>query len=303
MILVVWVHCCYNVPHDTQLDFMRNYIQTMYMPCFFILSGLFAKDVPIRDFIRKKWKSLLKPLFFTYFMSIAIIWIVLKIFPIHIKGELNVFSLFLSQAFPNGPIWFLAALFVALFVVLIISKIKNLYLQLFSLIIVFCVGYYGEYLFPCRLPFFADSGLTATLFIFVGKSTMQFSNRIPDKRLVNILLGVACFVVSFPFDCHYSMLTNTYDGQIVSFLLRSVSASYSVILLSKAISHSTILEFIGRNSLIVLCFHMFVIMAFGAIAKNISCNYWLVPLCCLVTILSMFLIVPFIRKTLFFVFK
>ena len=143
MILVVWVHCCYNVPHDTQLDFIRNYIQTMYMPCFFILSGLFAKDVPIRDFIRKKWKSLLKPLFFTYFMSIAIIWTALRNFPIHIKGELNVFSLFLSQAFPNGPIWFLAALFIALFLVLIVNKMKFVYIRMLLVIILFGGGIIG----------------------------------------------------------------------------------------------------------------------------------------------------------------
>ena len=137
----------------------------------------------------------------------------------------------------------------------------------------------------------------------IGKWAKSEIDLHPQGRITYIVLTVVFFILSLPFDCHYSMLTNTYDNNIISFLFRSISSSFALICLSKAIKKSIIIEFIGKNSLIILCFHMFVIMAFGTLTKNYSCEYWLVPVCCSITILSMFIIVPLTRKIFPYIYQ
>jgi len=303
MLMVIWVHCCYNMPCNVYFEIIRNHIQTMYMPCFFILSGFFAKDTNLLSFLRKKSDGLLKPLFFTYFLSLILIFLGTHFLPIHIKGKVDILSLIFSKAFPNGPIWFLSALFFALLLNLLISKIKQNIIRILCVISTFFLGFYWSRIFHVRLPLFWDSGLTATVFIVIGKYTKEMLQRIPSNNNMYALLSFSSFCFSLLFTAQYSMLTNTYDTNPLCFLWKSICGTFSVVFLSKLITNSRILEYIGRNSLIVLCTHMFIIMGVGAIFPKNSNDYLPVPLCFVITIVSMWMIVPSVKKTFPFIYK
>lgn len=74
------------------------------MPCFFILSGFFIKDMSVWDFIKKKSKSLLKPFLVTYLISFAIGSAVVTIKPGLVKNDLDFLAPLFSHSFVNGPI-------------------------------------------------------------------------------------------------------------------------------------------------------------------------------------------------------
>ena len=74
-----------------------------------------------------------------------------------------------------------------------------------------------------------------------------------------------------------------------------------ILLCSKEIKNS-FLSYIGRNSLIVLCFHMFIIMGLKVIFKNIDAIF-IIPVCFAITSLSMMLVIPVIKRFFSFVFR
>ena len=74
-----------------------------------------------------------------------------------------------------------------------------------------------------------------------------------------------------------------------------------ILLCSKEIMNC-FLSYIGRNSMIVLCFHMFIIMGLNVICKNIDAIF-IIPVCFAITSLSMMLVIPVIKRFFSFVFR
>lgn len=125
MLLVVWMHLLGNIGNPSFWNITKEYIMPMYMPCFFILSGFFIKDMSVWDFIKKKSKSLLKPFLVTYLISFAIGSAVVTIKPGLVKNDLDFLAPLFSHSFVNGPIWFLLALFTSSVVTLCVNKSKR----------------------------------------------------------------------------------------------------------------------------------------------------------------------------------
>lgn len=301
MLSVIWVHCCYNLSSDFLWDSIRSYIQLFYMPCFFILSGYFIKNGNVIEFIKKKAKTLLWPFIFMYLFSYFIIFFLIKLIHVDLKNELDILSVFFSNPFPNAPIWFLSALFFGIINVFLISKIHGRLLQWGVAILLFFIGYYWNTLFNFRLPFFWNAGLTSVLFLKMGPVVKHICNRLGKNRKLLFGTLVLCFLFSLGFREDYSMLTNTYPQNVLIFIWEVFFSCMFILLCSKEIKNS-FLSYIGRNSLIVLCFHMFIIMGLKVICKNIDAIF-IIPVCFVITLLSMMLIIPVIKRYFSFVFR
>lgn len=75
MLMIVWMHIWGNKPTEfTPPELINNFISSIYVPIFFILSGYLIKieTLCIKKEIRKKTKTLLKPFVVVYFVSFII---------------------------------------------------------------------------------------------------------------------------------------------------------------------------------------------------------------------------------------
>lgn len=303
MLMVVWMHCVNNLPKVPELDLISRFIGIMYMPCFFLISGYFLKDESYKTFLFKKIKTLVRPLFFVYILSYIFAFIISCFYPELLKNGVDFWNLFLSKIFTNGPIWFLAALFASLNVVYFIRRLPNKLVRWIIALSVCAIGFYWRHFFEWRLPLFFDTGLTAVVFVFMGSYIRKIMNKINNVWILWCLV-VVCYIYTLFLGVGCSMQNNTYSDNLLEFIFSAISGSAVVLSLSKCIKKSSLLQYIGRNSLIVLCFHMFVLMGINFVIKKFVHNdFFALLICFTVTTIVTISIIPVIKKTLYFVFK
>ncbi|MCM1078496.1 MAG: acyltransferase family protein [Bacteroidales bacterium] len=303
MLMVIWMHSTNNMPKVPEFDFINRFISIMYMPCFFLISGFFLKNEHYRIFCQKRIKTLIWPMLFVYVLSYVFALAVCSIKPELLKNNVSFWNIFFSRNFTNGPIWFLSALFFSLNVVYFIRKSSNEWLRWILAFCVCAVGFYWNRFVEWRLPLFFDTGLTAVGFVFVGSYIRRVMNGM-NRRAVLLCLAVVCYVYASLWGVGCSMQNNLYSGHLPTFFLSAIAGSIIVLAVSKCISNNQMLQYIGRNSLVILCFHMFVLMGTSFIIKKIV-NDGCVALviCFAVTAIMSVAIIPIIKRILFFVFK
>ena len=153
-----------------------------------------------------------------------------------------------------GATWFLLALFWALCVVRCCIDKK------YPFLIICIISYIGYFTSKAIwIPFSVQAGLFATFYVYIGYITRQ-------KNLLNISLNVVetLFLLSIVMweVVFYNGLFMSYCflGNSLMDVLASLCACFLVMRVCKMISKhqifSTILSWYGRNSLIVLIFHV-----------------------------------------------
>ena len=303
MLMVIWMHCTNNLPKVSELNFISSFISVMYMPCFFLISGFFIKNEPYKSFLSKKIKTLLWPLLFVYVLSFVFALTISHVRPDWLKNEVCFWNIFRSENFTNGPIWFLSALFLALNITHFILRLPNVWIKWIIALSVCATGFYWRSFSEWRLPLFFDTGLTAVGFVFAGSYIRKIMNGI-DNTWMLLGLTFVCYVSTLFIRVGCSMQSNAYSGNLLMFIIAATAGSTAVLALSKCINHNQVLQYIGRNSLIVLCFHMFVIMGTSFIIKKVvHSDFAALVICFAVTTVITTTIIPIIKKTLYFVFK
>lgn len=177
-----------------------------------------------------------------------------------------------------GPIWFLAALFdvTILFFVfykVILSK-NNIYLSLVFLGLISIVAFYLPKLenkFDFFLPFKLDCSLMALVFYSVGYLTKEYMSLLwNDKKVIIKLILVVtsiCVIVVFP----YFILGNTYlsggiyGSDLFVYLFTAICGSVLLMIVGMFFYKSTVLSFIGKNSLIIFILHSFCLVIYSKI--------------------------------------
>jgi fucose 4-O-acetylase-like acetyltransferase len=266
IIMVVLFH----IPYCSKLPF-SGIITMFYMPLFFLMSGLFFKPINRQGFI-KKIRSLLIPYFSFYVICFLI-------FSIHfmIIGKdphLIYFFAFIVGATESPtclPMWFLLSLFEMFLIVTLIVKIKQ---KIYILLIAFFLGVCGyllgkepnllvniipllNYNINANYYSIATTLLCLPFFIFGYVYKKYFLQK-------NYYLGVVMFV--FSLILHYYNNKPVVISQcfvqmnIIIFYLSSISMIYAFIQLCRFIQNIKLIEYVltyyGKNSIIVLCFHI-----------------------------------------------
>lgn len=181
----------------------------------------------------------------------------------------------------NSPLWFLTGLFVT--ELLFYWLAKRYYWQPGKLVILLTVagiiGYLYSVYVPFRLPWNADVALTAVVFYGAGnlfrkliesedelsagfsllKSYSKFNKVFSQVKnfipwlfiLVSLLYFV--YLLKFPTD-KINMNVMKYGG-FFSFYFLAFSGIFTFVYIFTKIGSSKVLEYYGRNSLIVLAFH------------------------------------------------
>ena len=248
---------------ETIPDFpYRRIILTYCIPIFFFLGGYFHHSTTkYREKLGKDFKRLIFPYLFT--SSVIIVYALL--FSIHFHMPNVLYSTFLAAFWgsgyhhysllwgdiqPIGAIWFLLALFWCRIVYdIIMTKAK--YPKIVCLLISILSTVLDYYVI--NLPFCILPGLSCMVYYLIGDICKDFKRSIP----VLIVLAV-CFILGVLYS-HISV-TNCDYGCYPLDIICAAGASYFVYLLSIAINKvkflGICLEWIGKFSLVFLCFHL-----------------------------------------------
>lgn len=233
---------------------MNNFaINVFHMPLFFFLTGLTFTPPSLENlekFIIKKVNRILIPYIFFMIVSAVLELIIGKLSP---DGPLN------------GPLWFLDTLFTSLMIYAalhIIFKQKitlNIICLLFP-ILAFVLTKYTEV--AKVFPFGLLRCLEATAYIHLGWFYNKYSANIRINRFLLLIvstslfiLGVVCSYRFFDVQAATFLNARAYTYNLPLSLITAVSGIMMIVSLSEIIGMIKFVNWLGRNSLVVVCVH------------------------------------------------
>lgn len=262
-------------------------IFSVHMPLFFILSGFFAKNRYVDStskYIKNAVNSCFVPWICFSVLGIAITYIV----PtwrqdVSLTNLLDCLYTGQPEYFHIRPVWFLICLFWVkiLFKVAyhIHEKIKDnkICVILFLMIMAAAAIYIKDVLnfLPYgRLPMKIDSALMGLFFYMIGYlifpwlCNFEKTASVKNKKVVAVLsLGVWFYVGVRNGASNLCNLTYNDSGM---FIVAAVAGCMFIITISMLIKESKILQYIGKNSMVIFAMHSFLIYLYDYILSAIK---------------------------------
>lgn len=320
IILVVIGHL--NVKWFPRLNPLISEIYTFHMALFFILSGLTFKikeDDSFKRFIIKKLKTLVIPYYvFSLLCFVKPLGnIVLQVIN---KSAFNINNLITTayETFIMGEgLWFLLCLFWAeLLLYLIIKILKNDKKKIIVVILVLSIiqSIYLRFI-NWGLPLKLDNAFLGLLFVGIGYvfKEMIFNKKISkiNKYVYIIDLLVVHLIVNYITYRLYGRMCSFSDSpNYLLYFISNISGSLIIIEISKIIMNNKILEFYGKNSLIVYIFNDLILKIYKSIILiilridtanlNLIMQYLISLVICICTILTIIPVIIFINKYFYF---
>ena len=273
ILLVILGHC---MAYGCQYQVFRC-IYSFHMPLFFILSGYVFHSKEMTSFFSGKIKTLLLPVIFFQTLNI-ISYVVLYGSGYIIEKDLTSYHHFISF----GGFWFvITLLYVSSLYYVIYEKIayrfntKHLFM--------FCIALFFLLMGLIYAPHIADKpnepiATTMTAFFFytcgsVVKQFFQFLNTTWKSRLSVGCIGFAllalCFYLNGFSDRNVDYNTSRYIKSL-PFVINALLGSFAVFGISFAISKAKIIEWYGKNSLLLLFVHIPIWKSFDTVLVRMT---------------------------------
>ena len=246
-------------------SFLHDWIYSFHMPLFFMLAGIFHKNGKnYKEFIKKKIKTLLIP-YFSFGIILLIFWFFIGRF----FGESAirktplikcVIGFLYSNEIPNiasmefAPyIWFLTCLFIIenIFYFLLKFKIDR---RKFTIIgIIFII--FSELLLifiKTPLPWNIVRAFKDIVFYGIGYFySNNFRKKIYYRK--DITVGIFLFIINV---CIFFLLNGkNYFYEEIMYLIGGMFGSIATLKIFRCIKYNKILDFLGKNTLIIFAFH------------------------------------------------
>lgn len=290
---IVWWHTCHP-------SFVDPYY---HVPLFFVISGLFFKPYPFKDFIRKKTETLLIPFVFFYIIS-YLYRIVVHLWDFKtIKGFpwMNILDVF--KCMPNGdylwvnvPLWFLLCLFNVCILYYFIHKLPSwiIYLYIIGVLL------FSESINQISTPFFLNDALKWTAYYALGSiGGGKLISSLQEKKNGLVILCVCILVYIILRLIHQMPLPTTIESPYTNLLtivfIIGIISLFSFIYKFKFLSF---FKYYGLNSLIVLGLHAPILIIYQRIIYCLfgHINYWGGFAVFIATTLTMLIIIPIVTK-------
>ncbi len=237
------------------------------VPFFFFLSGLFFKQYScFKEFFIKKVNHLVVPYFFFSYIPFCL-------FAYFYTDRYSDILYYLTAFIPpwNTPLWFLRSLFIAFLIYYLIDKLdkKSKWLQVAVIVILVFLTYYTNkefkrirYDYPLleHTSFLFNNLFTAIMalpYFFLAQQVkkrgwLDFKINWP----LTILLSSLAFVLAYYSKQDGFSYYAAYFGRYFIFsYVSSLASIFGLGLLLAKIKYTKFLQFIGKNSLIVLGCH------------------------------------------------
>ena len=331
IMLVVLAHHSLPVALDT-------YIFSFHMPLFLFISGFlfdlgkYAESASI--FVKGRFNSLIVPYFCFALLTCLFYFLLDELYTPGIQsikffensiihGTSHILVAFGPAISYNPPLWFLTCLFVT--ELLFYGLAKKYYGEpkklVFWLTIAGVIGYLYSVYAPFRIPWNVDVALAAIVFYGAGnlfrkltepESGSSFNLRLNsgfiekffrvEKYLpvIAILLSLLYlgYLMKFPTDDKVNMNVMQYGG-FFSFYLLAFAGIFTFVYLFKKIGSSKVLEYYGRNSLIILALHfplkdVLIKLVIIILGVDIEYTHYNAGLALGLTVMNLILLVPVI---------
>lgn len=260
--------------HISEAEGLVVWIFSFHVPLFFIITGYLSgykndKCEDIKGLIISKAKSLMYP--YITFSVINIIWYVVFyiITPIGGQPKETLTEVLLKTVTTSGyhAMWFLPALFVATILFNLINKAKASHFIHITVLIFGCVVCVWirqaelEHSVVWYILNYVSRSAVATSFIYIGFLIGKFLTKL-NNITEWICIGVCAVVVAIISIINLANM-NQYNlavsnvGNPVMFYISAISNSMLLLLVFKKINiKKGLLNFYGKNSLIIMAIHM-----------------------------------------------
>ena len=249
--------------HTWRDNISKKAIYFFHLPLFFILSGFFfniKKYSNYWQFLKDNARSLILP-FITFYLLGYIYFLLIER---HIRpGDENTPVLtpllgFIHNDYmgPNGAVWFLMALFVSKnFLYLAVRFVKSKILFIGVLILSAVIGYYLSVIGFYRLPFSINSSFVAFFFLGVGYLAKPYYDYLKDGPIAYRIGIIVVSAIVSSAAIKYNILPDMFAciyGNMFLFLGGAIAGTILCLFISKALGNVSVLEYLGRNSLIIM---------------------------------------------------
>lgn len=252
--------------HTTSNEIVLKWIYSFHMPLFFFLSGVFhSQSENYFEFFKRKTKSLLVPyLFFATTLFLFFLLISRKI-GFSAKENLSVKENFIgifigteiknfSQVSWGGQLWFLLALFLVANIMYFVKKL-SLKSQILVNILMILTNIYLSKKIDFYLPWCFLTVLMAFNFYWIGnyfkKDILNIKN-VPNFILIGL---ISINLITGFLNKRVEMYGNFYGNLVLFFIASYSGVLFLIFFIKKFIKKLKFLEYIGKNSLIILAYH------------------------------------------------
>ncbi len=264
---------------------LHTVIKTFRMPLYFCVSGLFFKRYEdFGGFLKRKTNKLAIPFFFFYLLTSVILANALHYIGFEVRnsqclGWQSLYA-FVTEKFPNRPIWFLLCLFwmniIFYGIVALSEKIfRKENAQVFSVLTLTALcrtAGYGMGTSGVNLPAFTDTALSCMPFFCFGYLLRRYTDVLKpntmDKYIPLWLVILAG--VTYYFRGGEDGLGFAPNETMLTMIIGGMAGSLAILLLSKRINRLPFVSYWGRYSIIILCTHMLVIQPTCIILRHIG---------------------------------
>ena len=262
-------------------SFFSKYIHAFHVPMFFAISGYFYKDGKLAQRIKTRFQSLIIPYIVFGFLHLLVYWAIegVTFKELVFGSDSMLFHLLVMNSLPlpiAGALWFLVALFFCdLLFLLIHSFIKYEALCHVSFTLLTFLGMFWTKLFFNRPPECIDIVLANLLVYDFGWYIGQHKRNNIVCRLLNLrpIETLSLFMISASL-IMVSPTINVKQGQFgngIMYIINVILSFITYVNLSKWLLKSNFaggringfLCYVGRNSMIYLCFNQLMIKLFN----------------------------------------
>jgi fucose 4-O-acetylase-like acetyltransferase len=244
-------------------NLMFGYVFSFHVALFFFLSWYLFNDIKHNNFwifFKDKAKRLIIPYFF--FNLIFYVYIDIIKTEHHDFYSVLRWTLYWSWLRWNDEIfllnvstWFLLALFFTSIFYFVLNKLtKNKLLKLVFLITIsIWIHYESIHFREIRLPFSLEPSLMAMLFYWVWHLYKEKISFFVEKiKLIDLLILPVLIYANIYFMSWTNFSTNEYWDNYFRFILSSILGILTWIIIAKNIPKNWILDFLWKNSIIIL---------------------------------------------------
>lgn len=246
--------------HVTHSKWLWFYIWQFHMPLFFFISGLLHNpNYSFKDFLIKKTKSLYIP-YVIFFLITFAYWVLFE--RAHRGSEIPITYELIGlpygtyergHLFFNGVLWFLPCLYVTEILFYFIAKWKD---KIGIIAGILCSFAIGQLLLLKRidfLPFGLHTAFNAMLFYGIGYlSKTTLLNLKDNSKISQVLFLIGCLSIQLLFLGKY--VSNIKVCTIPYGFLAFAGIGFYLIL-SNLLNKNRVIEYFGRNSLVILGLH------------------------------------------------